>query len=200
MVNVTKIANGLGWLACLCGVYLMIGCSSKVIVRSIDFTQQAGIYIVGYSNNLEKRSQFERQLAEILEQKDFTVMVSYNDIPEITGAEPAAVINAATDHKALAVLMITPVNRDQELTKPIQHPDLHAFYDYQTNKARPFDRQQPTVIDIHAFLINKNSTPLYWSGVIIPSNPDSIDSYINAVAEILTDALVIARKKVLASK
>jgi len=50
----------------------------------VDFTQQQGLYIVGYSNNPEIRSRMEDQLVADLAQQDIIAMASYADVTDIT--------------------------------------------------------------------------------------------------------------------
>jgi hypothetical protein len=179
---------------------LLNNCSNKVVVRSIDLTKQSGLYVVAYSDNLEKRAKFENLLAEMLRKNDFVVEVSYKELPNIVETSPEKLISMAKMHQSLAILMIKPANRLGAITMPmappLQHENIVEYYKYQHNEAVPFDNSLQTVAEIHTFLVNENNTPLYWSGVTFPYNASTIDDSIKDVATNLTEALIAARKQV----
>ena len=184
----------------LLGLLLVQACTTERTVRRIDLTQQSGIYVVGYTDDNDRRRTFENRLANKLRQQDFTAFASIDDIDNIVDSTPAMIVDQAISHKAVAVLMVKPVNAAGNLTQaatmPAKYKILQDFYEESKNQVGDYDPAREAVFEVYAFILSSDQPKLVWSGTTWTFVADGMGAGIESITEILTEELVKIRQKI----
>ena len=179
---------------------VLLGCTTTRTVRSVDLTRQSGIYVVGYTHDLERRGQFERQLVGRLIEQQFKAYASIDDIPDIAASTPQQLITQAREHQAVAVLMIKPVNSTEiqahAQSMPSKYQILQDLYDESKAQIEHYDPNQEAVFEVYGFILNSKEPQLFWSGTTWTFVADGMGSGINSITTILTEELVKLRDKI----
>ena len=179
---------------------VLLACTTERTVRRIDLTQQSGIYVVGYTDDNDKRHTFENRLADKLRQQDFTAFASIDDITNIINSTPEMIVDRAIGHKAVAVLMVKPVNSSDNLTRasamPGKYKILQDFYKESKSQVGDYDPDKEAVFEVYAFILSSDKPKLVWSGTTWTFVADGMGAGIESITEILTEELVKIRQKI----
>jgi len=178
-------------------------CVTETKVIRVDLTQREGVYVVGFTELADIRSNMEDQLVEDLAAKNISARASHTDIADITHSSREAILAQANARKLLAVLLINQVAADASdsvITNPNRvsptHPDLQAFYQH-ANKERlqPAGDNQLVFAEINLFIIDGEHANLFWSGTTWSVNADGQGGAIRDVSQVVVDQLAAMRSQ-----
>ncbi len=177
------------------GVMILAACVTQPDVIRTDFTKYAGVYIIGYTTNIDIRRAMEDQLVRDLEDRQMIAYPSYPDLPDIRSTTRENVLAAAHAKKTVAVVVINQVvpGEDGVIDNPIRispdHPDLKAFYNY----TRTLDENREPVgevfAEVNAFLIDGDKTRLFWSGTTWSFHADGAGGAISGISETIANEM-----------
>lgn len=174
---------------------MVTGCASKTEVTSYDFSQRAGVYVVGYSANEEVRRGIEDQLIADLQSREMVAFASYADFPNLPVMSRRLLLDAANAKQAMAVMVVNQVvpGQDGVIDNPVritpEHPDLAAFYEYTKSVEQNFDPNKEVFAEVNAFLIEGDHTKLVWSGTTWSFDADGEGGAISGISTNIADEL-----------
>jgi hypothetical protein len=177
------------------------GCTSRTEVFKTDLTEQAGVYVVGYTGNPTVRTAIEDQLVGDLEARGMTAWPSHADLPDLAGRTAPDVVSAAEQHAAIGVILVNQVAADAsdsvvENPKRITplHPDLQTFFTQ--SREEMTDNHQPdqyVFAEVNLFLLDGQATRLYWSGTTWSFVADGQGTALRGISETIADQLRAAK-------
>ena len=180
------------------GVALLLSaCTTQTTVIRADFTERAGVYVVGYSADPTIRHPIEDQLVTDLTTRDMTAFASHADIPDITASNRDQLLDMANTKRAIGVLLINQVASDAsdsvvenpQRVSP-RHPDLRAFYAYtQENQPAPPGEDQTVLAEVNLFIVDDDEANLYWSGTTWSFQADGKGTAIRDISALVADQL-----------
>ncbi len=185
-------------LAC-CG-----GCASQPQVKSIDLTEREGIYVLAYVEDESARAHIERQVVDDLTARGMRAYPSVDDFDDIASTTAERVFTAADRRRAVAVLVLDPVNRNNtgsvvgnpRRISPTQ-PNLQALYDYSRSRMQTYDPTKEAIVEANLFVADGGE--LFWSGTAWSFAADGSGTALRELSGQITDALADARARLLDS-
>ncbi len=174
---------------------VLTACVMQPDVIRIDFTQNAGVYIIGYTTDVRIRRAMEDQLVRDLKDREMIAYPSYPDLPDIQLTTRKNVLAAAHAKKTVAVVVINQVVAGEEgvIDNPIRispdHPDLQAFYDYTRTLEENQEPDGEVFAEVNAFLIDGDKTRLIWTGTTWPFHADGAGGAISGISETIANEL-----------
>jgi hypothetical protein len=193
-----------------CTAFALTGCATNTELTTYDFSQRTGLYVLGYTTDESVRRTMEKRVVADLAARDMVGFASYEDLPNLTQTNRSAIISAANDKKAVAVLVINQVVPGEGglLENPLRispdHPDLQAFYTYTKSLERQPNPTNQVFAEVNAFLIEGDNAKLVWSGTTwsfradgkggaIPGISSSIAEEVSHIRDVLRPESVTPR-------
>ncbi len=176
-------------------VLILTACVTQPDVIRIDFTQNAGVYIIGYTTDVRIRRAMEDQLVRDLKDREMIAYPSYPDLPDIQMTTRKNVLAAAHAKKTVAVVVINQVVAGEEgvIDNPIRispdHPDLQAFYDYTRTLEENQEPDGEVFAEVNAFLIDGDKTRLIWTGTTWSFHADGAGGAISGISETIANEM-----------
>ncbi len=180
-------------------VCLLTGCAAAPDVIRTDFTQNEGVYVLGYTTNVDIRRAMEDQLVQDLNARDIVAYASHHDLPDIGTTTREGVLAAANAKRTVAVVVINQVvpGEDGVIDNPLRisplHPDLQAFYEHTKNVEENYDADREVFAEVNAFLIDGQKTRLAWSGTTWSFQADGAGGAIRGISETVANELRTVR-------
>ncbi len=177
------------------GVLILSACVTQTDVIRTDFTQNEGVYILGYSTDAGIRRTMEDQLVRDLKDREMIAYPSYPDLPDIQLTTRKNVLAAAHAKKTGAVVVINQVVAGEEgvIDNPIRispdHPDLQAFYDYTRTLEENPEPDSVVFAEVNAFLIDGDKTRLIWTGTTWSFQADGAGGAISGISETIANEM-----------
>lgn len=180
------------------------GCVSQAPVRRIDLTERQGLYVVAYVEDAAVRGDIERQLVADLIDQGIRAYPSAEDFEHITSTTAERVFTAADRRRAVAVLVLDPVNRDGTgsiVADPRRispaHPDLQALYDYSRSNRQAYDPTKEAVVEANLFTMDGGE--LFWSGTAWSFAADGTGAALRELSGQISEQIAEARARLLGS-
>ena len=191
------------------GILLLCSaCVTQTEVVSADFTQQRGVYIVGFSDDRALRMQLEDELATHLSEEGMIAFPSHFDISNITTSDRDTVADAAMRKNAISVLVINQVSidasdsiiADPKRVSPL-HPDLRAFFAHAVERSQELpDSQHRVFAEVNLFVLDHNrlqdGANLFWSGTMWSDVGDRRAEAVEDVSTRIAEQLALVRDQV----
>ena len=174
---------------------LLTGCVAAPDVIRTDFTQNEGVYVLGYTTNVDIRRAMEDQLVQDLNARDIVAYASHHDLPDIGTTTREGVLAAANAKRTIAVIVINQVvpGEDGVIDNPLRvsplHPDLQTFYEHTKTVEENYDADREVFAEVNAFLIDGQKTRLAWSGTTWSFVADGAGGAIRGISETVATEL-----------
>jgi hypothetical protein len=175
------------------------GCGTTTTVETYDFSQRAGLYVLGFSADSALRRTLENRLVEDLQARGMVGFASHIDLPDVDATSRRQVIDAANAKSAVGVLLVNEAIPDQDgvIDNPMrispEHPDLRAFYEYTKSVERRTHSTGAVFAEVNAFLIDGETAKLVWSGTTWSFRGDGQGGAIPGISSQIADELSDAR-------
>lgn len=186
----------------------LAACVTETKVIRADLTQQQGVYVVGFTQQDDIRTNLEDQLVHDLTAKNIVARASHTDISDITRSSREDIIKQTNARKLLAVLLINQVTADASdsvVADPKRisptHPDLQAFYEHaNTQRPQPSRNNQRVFAEINLFIVDGEQANLFWSGTTWSVNADGRGGAIKDVSQVVVEQLAAVRSRLVADQ
>ena len=207
--NSTVHAQRLCLSLSLVSITFASGCAGPTQVTSIDLTERQGVYVVAYVDDERVRASLERQLAEDLAGHGIESYPSIEDIADIIASTADGVLSAADQHRAAALLVLNPVNRDGSGSVVVDprrispvHPDLQAMYQYSRRHAEVvYDPEREAILEVNLFAVSGGSRgELFWSGTAWSFEADGTGAAVRDLSGQIAGEMAKARQRLLGSE
>ena len=178
---------------------------SEPEVTMLDFRNQKGAYILGYTADREVRVQFEDQLVADLAARDILAWPSHPDIPDAPSTNRESVLAAAKAKKAMFVIIAEAVPPGGQAVAQRkgpgrishEHPTLKDFYEHNRPPGKDYQPGEEVFVEVSAYLIQEDRAKLFWSGTTWTFNAEEQDEAIANVSATIADAIAKARRQFL---
>lgn len=183
--------NHIAAILLLCGV--LAGCAGKTTVRTFDFSERRGLYVLAYIPSSQIRIAMENQLVADLEARDMIAFASHEDLPDLQTVNRRSVIAAANEQQAIAVLLVNQVTPDgarpdtgQERISP-EHPDVQSFFEYTKSLEEQPQEERTVLAEVTGFLLQGESAQQFWSGTTWSFEADGQGGAIRGISGTIAD-------------
>lgn len=183
-------------------VLLVAACASQQETLTVDLRTQSGVYVVGYSNDLEIRTAFEDQLVDDLNRLEIRAIPSHRDLDEIFPSSAREVLNFATSHKLLAIVVVNQAGNPavDELNRATsEHPTIKKFFEEMDHELNDV-RHQDVIVEVNGYLIDEHDASHIWSGVSAVFDVNERRSAITSLSQSVAQALKAAQSRVRPSR
>ena len=186
---------------------LTAGCASQTTTTSeatiIDYRNTEGAFIIVNSTDQEFRTQFEDRLVADLAARDFKGIASYPEIPDVSTTNREEVLAAANAQKAMFVLVVEELKRDEAGAVPSDNPGritrenetLKDFYETTRPTDGDYDEDDQVFVEVSGFLIQGDTARLIWSGTTWSFEANEQEDRIANLSATISQEIDIARRK-----
>lgn len=191
------------WVVWLLWAGTVTGCTSSPQVFSTDLTRQSGVYVVGYTEDVELRQAFEDRLVADLTARDITAHASYPDLPDLGASTADDLVREANRRAAVGVVLVnqataeasgSPVRNPARVT-PL-HPDIQTFYRLSRDEMQDARGDgRPVFAEVNLFLVDGSSTRLFWSGTTWSFQEGDRDEAVGRVSQTIAEQMSAAREQ-----